>query len=282
MDDLAGAQESTGAENTAIAQNGDIEATARRMGWRPKEEYKGDESKWVEADAFVARIQDEVPVLKRTLRDMDSKFAKLEQKLAEQTQVLTDFREFASRGEKRAYERALAELTAQREVAVAHADTEGFKAAEAAIAKLNEETKPTTTERKADPPPRTETTPQPVPEISDWMSRNSWFNTDTELHEEARLIDASLMRRHPGMPIAERLEMVTARVRKEFPEKFGNVRRDAAATVAQPGGQTTTRKRGRTYDDLPSEAKRACDKFVKTIPGFTRDQYVKDFDWSEA
>ena len=71
------------------------------------------------------------------------------------------------------------------------------------------------------------------------------------------------------------------RTMNKFPEKFGiNTRREEPASVSTPSGQVTTqRSRKKTYDDLPAEAKSACDKFVKTIPGYTRDKYVAAYDW---
>lgn len=279
MSDVQGAEATSGAENASIAQTGDIEATARRMGWRPKEEYKGDESKWVDADSFVAKVQDEVPLLKRTLRDMDGRFARLEKKYDEQTQVLTDFREFASRGEQRAYERALDELKAKREVAVASADTAAFHAAQSEIDKLNSETKPTTTVKK-DPPTDTTRVPEIHPAMAAWYEKNQWFNNDTLLHNVAKGFDAQIMKDQPGIDLADRLERVTEMVKERFPEKFGgNTRREAPGAVLTPGANTTTRRNAKSYDNLPADAKKACDKYVKTIPGFTREQYVKTYAW---
>ena len=67
---------------------------------------------------------------------------------------------------------------------------------------------------------------------------------------------------------------------KEYPDKFGNPRREQASSVAEPGSQAPRPKKGKTYDDLPPEAKAACDKFVRTIPGYKREDYVKEYDWS--
>ena len=34
---------------------------------------------------------------------------------------------------------------------------------------------------------------------------------------------------------------------------------------------------GKTYNDLPSDAKIECDRFVATIKGYTREKYVTDY-----
>lgn len=282
MSDVQGAEADAGAENTgsvAQADTGDIHAKARRMGWRPREEFNGDPKRWVDADLFVAKVQDDVPFLKETLRTMDRKFSKLEQQLLEQTQVLTDFREFASRGEQRAYERALDELKAKREVAVASADTAAFHAAQSEIDKLNAETKPTTTVKR-DTTPDTTRVPEIHPAMAAWYEKNQWFNNDTLLHNVAKGYDAQIMKDQPGIDLADRLERVTEMVKERFPEKFGgNTRREAPGAVLTPGANTATRRNAKSYDNLPADAKKACDKYVKTIPGFTREQYVKTYAW---
>jgi hypothetical protein len=33
------------------------------------------------------------------------------------------------------------------------------------------------------------------------------------------------------------------------------------------------------YDNLPSDAKKECDRFVREIKGFTREKYCEDFAW---
>lgn len=252
---------------------------ARRLGWRPQEEYNG-KREWVPADKFIETAENELPVLRENLRRLDNLYVKdvgaLKNELTEVKQVLTDFREFATRGEQRAYEKAKRELLEKRDVAVAHADTETFKQVNAEIEELDKSVKPVAPEKKADA--NTPATPDPA--ITSWIADNAWFTTDSELMEYAKAQDQYLMKTKPGLSISERLDEVKNRTRKEFPDKFGNPRREQASSVAEPGAQPSRQKKGKTYDDLPPEAKAACDKFVRTIPGYKREDYVKEYDWS--
>jgi hypothetical protein len=43
------------------------------------------------------------------------------------------------------------------------------------------------------------------------------------------------------------------------------------------GGGSPPSPGGKSYSDLPPDAKAMCDDFVKRVPGFTRDRYVKDY-----
>jgi hypothetical protein len=46
----------------------DVEATARSMGWAPKEQFKGDPEKWVDAAEYVSRGETVMPLLKANNR----------------------------------------------------------------------------------------------------------------------------------------------------------------------------------------------------------------------
>jgi hypothetical protein len=125
----------------------------------------------------------------------------------------------------------------------------------------------------------------PHPEITEWIGQNPWYN-DGMLGELARAIDTSLLREKPGLPIRDRLALVKDELVKRYPEKFGNPRRESASAVgASPGTVARRRTNGHTYDDLPPEAKRQCDKTVAQFKGhkkpFTREEYVRDYDWGD-
>ena len=54
------------ADEQQTEQPRDIEAEARKHGWRPKEEFKGDPARWTDAETFVKRADEvmlnDVPV----------------------------------------------------------------------------------------------------------------------------------------------------------------------------------------------------------------------------
>jgi hypothetical protein len=72
------------------------------------------------------------------------------------------------------------------------------------------------------------------------------------------------------------------RVMERFPEDFGiNPRREQAASVAAPnGGTAPAKKKGRTFDDLPQDAKKAYEKFAKIFgKDYTKEKYLASYDW---
>lgn len=240
-----------------------VEERARRMGWRPQDEFKGDADKWRPAQEFLDRGMNELPVLRDRYKNLEKKFDDTQKTVAE-------FVEFARKGEERAYERARKELLEKREAAVAMADTETFKKTEAELAEL-----------EPPPSPKVNVIPAEAAEISSWIEENPWFNADPTMNAMAKTIEAGLFKDKPNMTIADRLQEVKRRVKGAFPEKFENERRTSAPAVSEGSGAPPRRGSGKTYENLPPDAKKACDKFVKTIPGFTREEYCKTYDWSD-
>jgi hypothetical protein len=268
----------------------DVQTRARAMGWRPKEEFRGPPERWVDAEKFIDVAEQEVPVLRERLNSMTTQFARTERELkevkdalGETKQVLNDFREFASLGEKRAYERALKELQAKRDVAVAHADVETHREVQAEIEELQRTAKPATpakTETREEQPPQRRL-PDPDPVVTAWVSANPWFTSDPVLNALAKAEEQRIVNDHPGLSASERLAHVKAEVQRRFPEKFSNPRREGVSEVTQPGGGQTRRSHGWTYDDLPPDARKMCDKFVSQMAGgkkpYTREEYVKEY-----
>src|ERR1035437_4183631 len=74
---------------------GSIEVEARDMGWVPKDEFRGDESKWVSAEQFVDHGRHVMPILRknneRLLADQQGMKAQLRQLTAELEAAKEDF-----------------------------------------------------------------------------------------------------------------------------------------------------------------------------------------------
>lgn len=51
----------------------EIQAEARKIGWRPPEEFRGDPAKWVDADEFVRRGEEVLPLVKAANRQLAEK-----------------------------------------------------------------------------------------------------------------------------------------------------------------------------------------------------------------
>jgi hypothetical protein len=231
---------------------------AKRQGWVPQEEYNGPEDKWVDAETFVKKGKEINALLRK-----DNEFLKRE--VAEMKSTMMEFKKFHADTEKRAYERAMSDLREQKKEAISTGDGDKVLQIDDAIDEL-----------KAKKPEPVKATPQIDPSFVSWNEENTWFGKDQELTAEANLIGEVIKRQNPTLLGTEFLDEVTKRVKKMYPEKFTNANRSRPSPVEGTTAPKTTSKGGKTFNDLPAEAKAACQKFEKQ--GLvTREQYLREY-----
>lgn len=236
---------------------------AKRQGWVPQEEYDGPADKWVDAETFVKKGKEINAILRK-----DNEFLKRE--IAEMKSTMMEFKKFSADNEKRAYERALAELREQKKQAVSQGDGDKLVEVDDAIEELKEQ-------RAKEAQQAKQAQNQVDPSFAEWNDENKWFGKDTELTEEANLIGETIKRRQPTLIGREFLDEVTKRIKKMYPEKFTNANRTKPSPVeATTGNKSNVRAGKYSFNDLPPEAKQACLKFEKQKL-LTREEYIKDF-----
>lgn len=243
---------------------------AREMGWKPVEEWVGDTSRHLDAEKFIERNE--------RLKERADGIAKAENdrltaELASLTTTLKEFKDHYTKTEETAYRRAVKDLKAQQRKAVEEGDTEAFDRVEQEIGDLTKEATPKVEKEKPKP--------EDDPVFQAWKADNSWYGNDIGLtvfaNQSAEIIGSRANAPAPGKPF---FDAVTEAVKKEYPEKFENPNRRKAPAV-EGAGEGKSKKAGKTYADLPPEAKRACDDFVSQQvdgkPLLTKEEYVKDY-----
>lgn len=248
----------------------DAEHEARNLGWVDKEEFKGDPAKWRPAEEFLDRGKRILPIVLKDNERLQRNLDRVKDQLAEVREQTKQLVEFHTKAEERAYERARKEVEAKIESAAANADQAAVRHEMANLDALNKQ--------HIEPVKKAPPTPQFDPVIRDWIDREEWFQKDRMLNAYAVDVYGVLERDKPGLSKADLLAETKRRTVEKFPEKFAVEDRPKSAAVATPSAGAP-RKRGKVYEDLPAEAKAACDKFVKSIPNYTREKYVKDYDW---
>ena len=254
--DDAGEAQTEGQTQSAAPE---IEEKARKMGWTPKDEFRGDPAKWRDAEEFVDRGENMLPILRKTVEKQQREMAELQKSILE-------MREYHSKTEQRAYAKAYGELKAKQMEAVAAGNTEVFQQIDQEIESLQEEVsqKPKPDDKKQEVPP----------EYTEWATRNRWVSTDPNMLAYGEAQFDYIRRTKPGMSYAEQLEEVTKAVKKEFPEKFSNPRRTSAPSVE--GATAVAKKGGKSYADMPKEARDTCDRLVR-IHKINKDEYVRTY-----
>lgn len=256
------------------------EDRGRRQGWRPKEQYSGDPSRWVDAKTFVLRGEAELPLIRERFRKMDEQFAstktelnETKKKLNEASEVLVELRDMSRAAEDRSYRRAVSELQAKQREAVREANEQKYDEAQR---EMNAMAPPTPVVKRPDPV-QTETPPPntgvPNPVVTQWVQDNTWFNSDPLLHAYALAEESSIQREFPGWPVSDQLDEVKKRTMDRFPDKFGNQRRRTPAAVSTSAAPPAKPK-GKTVKDLPADARAALVRFKKQIEGYKDQDYL--------
>lgn len=254
VDDVVVAAADDAAPPAQTGAANEIETVASKGGWLPKDEFKGDPEKWVDAPQFVLKAAEILPQLTADLKE-----ARAEIKTVRK--AVEDSAKFISAAEKRAYDRGVTEATARLDAAAAIGDVDGVRAATQEIVDLS---------KTAVGAPAGE---QESPEFAAWKANNTWFGTD-EIMTAAVGVIANQAERE-GYKDKALIKETDARMRAKFPQLYTNPNRERAASVE--GAGSGPRKTGQTYSDMPAEAREMCAFFEKSTKGFNRDRYVKDY-----
>lgn len=251
-------EEEKGGEGKA-AEGGEStpEDRAARIGWTSKEKFRGDPTKWVDAETFLKNGEESLPILRENNR-------KLQKALEEQAKTAAEFAKYHEQTEKRAYERAKKELQAEIKAAAKAGDEAGAAAAAEELAQVEADHKVAAAKPPSDPV------------FDSWLAQNSWYN-DPDMAIEAEAIAYKLRKKGTKDDGLAFLDKVKDEMKKQFPEKFGNPRRSQAGAVEGSGGGGDGGGKSKGWSDLPAEAKAAGERFIKQ--GYIKDKeaYAKQF-----
>jgi hypothetical protein len=260
--------------NTEVVSNqpSESETKARRLGWVPKGEFKGNPEQWRDADEFLHRGEEIHGYLKADLDRLHNTLTQKDRELAEIRQTMDEFRKFHNETESRAYKRAIEELKALKVSAIEQGDGSKVVEIDDQIDRLKE--------AQAAPKEVKNTTPTQVNnDFIEWSGQNKWYGADSELTQMAEDLGEVIKKQKPNLVGKDFLDEVTNRVKKLSPEKFENPNRSHATVSSSSDGRSpSSNSKKRSYENLPADAKKYCDKFVKEGL-LTREQYVKDYSW---
>lgn len=266
----------------------EIETRARAMGWRPQDEFNGDQSKWRSAEDFVAKGENDLPVLRENLRRTTDQITQLQTRLAKQDQ---EFKQTISRVEKMsetALQRQREQLDANWSAAMRNATADGDVARYDQLEQGKRVALDTfdkqLTEVKAPPPAETGQTER-VPlgerdEFKNWHKKNPWYGTDEEMSAVADAYSQNIARKRPDISLEDNMRETEQWVRKRYADKFSPPSNDPPAVEGGGSRMSATMGRGKGWNEIPADAKAQAAKFIKD--GLFKDQsdYAKEY-WSQ-
>lgn len=229
-----------------------VEQEALEQGWVPKEEFTGDEHKWVDAAEFLRRgeLFRKIELQSRELKDV-------RKALNEMKKLHADVREVE-------YKRALDTLRKEKKQALEDGDADAVISADEQMALIREHQRALATEVAVEEPSGAQ-----HPEFVAWTNKNQWYIDNAPMRAFADTFGQSLARQ--GVPPSEVLRRVEAEVKKEFPNKFRNPNQDRKSAVEAPSG----RSGGKAGFQLTAEERSIMNTLVRA-GALTEEQYIKD------
>jgi hypothetical protein len=228
-----------------------VESEARAAGWVPREEFEANPAnagkKWRSAELFVE------------LTPLYEKLDALHKQNKTLNQGLKAFAEHNKKVEVAAYNRAKAELMAEKKKAAEEGDVARVEEIRDQIDSLPRPTEinvPDVTE------PVYNTT------FTQWKSRNSWYTTNADAKMYADTLGVKLA--SEGVTPAEVLRQVEQKVKEVFPNMFVNPKREQAPHVERGG----TKGKSTGGFQLTTEETAIMNRLIASGAPITRDEYI--------
>lgn len=277
-------QQSTDQQPTIDPQ---VEKEARLFGWVPKEEFRGSESDWVDAEVFVKRGKEINPILRKNnellMKKLDEKAKEIDSIKAS----VEEFKKFQKESfERKAaeYEVELASLKTKKREAIAAGNGDLVVDLDDQIDNIKEAQKEAKkeAEKKPEEPKKSEAQASVPddPELQSWLGRNQWFGEDLEMTDVANGLGSTVRKQFPHLTGRAFLDKLDEKIVEYFPQKvLGNKAKGSAvdSTSNVRGGTSSGKK---SYDNLPNDAKEACDRFIANGWIKSKQEYVDSYDWS--
>lgn len=268
-DSVTDSTESTQTQQTSSEP--DYAALASEMGWTPKEKFRGDPTKWVDAETFYEKGQHVLPIVKSKLKEETAARLKLEAELKQTKQdtiALKQHMEKASAREKAELASEIARLKQERITAIQEGDGVRVDQVETRIEELK------AAQKEEVKPVQQQVRQEVHPAYAEWVKDNKWYQSDAVMtaYVNARAYEMNL----GGHSLEDTLKTIDAEMRERFPEKFQD--KSTERPSAHRGGSVAKKAAPNSYEAMPLEDQKTCDRMVKQY-GFKREDYVKNY-WS--
>lgn len=261
------------------AQPIEVQKDAERLGWIPPSRFKGDPTRFVDADIYIKRGEEVLPIVKEQNKRLHTELDSLKRESQATAHALKAAQDAIAQMEERhtvatqkAVDDARRQVKAQLAAASEAGDHEG-------VAELTEQlTKMAVTEPAAAKAPAPTPEPQftPPADLVEWNAENPWFGINKRKTALALAVAQEL--REQGETSSGRTfyDKVLAEVDKELGVQ--QPRGDKVEGARGSDGANASGGRGKSYAALPSDARAACDADAKRFVGADK-KYKTINDW---
>ncbi len=250
--------EDTSTESQSEApQYTEAETLAMTRGWKPKEEWEGDEKDWKPASVF------------NEIGELKEKIVSSEKELKKTNKVIQLMKEHHLSVRQSAYKEAMEVLKEERQKALKEQD---FAKAEEIRDEIDEvkvkftrdDVLPKEIEKKL----REDAPTDPDPEFYAFVNRNPWYkpNGSNEMSKKADALGWAYKQENPDLSFGEIIKQVEKDIKKLFPEKF-----DSPRNPVNESGNRSGDSSSKTKVKLSDQEREVAKSF-----GMTEEAYAKE------
>lgn len=244
----------------------DYEGEARAHGWTPKEQFKGDPSRWVDAETFMRRADEVMPFLKKQNQSLKREIDNLKRTTKQ-----------LARAEQSAYQNAINDLKAQQRQAAEVGDMATYDAVGEKVEKLEKEAPKADAQHGEDP----------QDEFDNFREDNGWYDrgnlsgaTDTEKDARAFADRTAERLARQGklqeLPPSEFFAEVARLTKDRFPALAGTqTRREKPASDVAGVMRNGANRNAKIGANLDATAKEHAERYMRMKIGAFKDCKTK-------
>lgn len=244
--------------NEGIAVPGEVTVSkvheeALSQGWVPKDEFEGDEERWVDAPEFVRRGE--------LFRKIESQ----SKELKDVKRALNELAKHNSKVREVEYARAVDALKQQKKTALSEGDADRVVEIDDQLDLVKDQQKQLQTQKLQEVKEEVLN-----PELTAWIGKNGWYETDKKMRAYADTIGVQL--HQDGLSPTQVLREVEKEVRERFKEKFRNPNRDKPGAVE---GVSARANRSSAAEMELSDVEKTIMKTLVDGGHLTKEEYLK-------
>lgn len=244
-----------------------IEAEARKYGWRPKDEWRGDKSGWVDPKRFLELPSTHVKQLRAEKEAEAEEFQRRLERLERGNRAALD-------AQKRQHEAELARLKQERRRAAEDGDMDMFD-------RLDKEVADAEGVQFDEPEP--EQPKGPHPDVKAYMDTDegAWIKNPVLVAEGSELINGSKIAL--SMSPIDQVKWAEQQLRARYPQMFPQPEPEKPERKPRvDGGGLASGKQQGLFNKLPPEAKRAAKEFKEAGYISSLEEYAKTYFEGES
>lgn len=215
-------------EAASSSQEVDFEAEARKMGWVPEAEFKGDHrpAKFLSAEEYYRRGEEVIPIIRARNKDLEKEI----EGLKETNKRMSAMFEKTAARIKAEYEGKIDALKAEKRAAIREGDEARVEHIDAQIETLKD-----AAQDGKDPSLEPQNKDHNAL-VRDFARANAWFVEEPEMHDYAVRVSESNAALNDGISFEDNMKFVVGAIRKKFPGYFKDTTAANGHAAVDAGG----------------------------------------------